>query len=147
MTRSKHPGLPVSLVCPQAATATERRAIAGLKTSNEDDPNSVDSPGTFGFFAQGKRFLHIMIDLPDSGTSITWSLWTYDSVSELWGLDTRLGTDGVVTLSASDADNPQRSIIEIDGLDRVYLQVTTTGGVFTEGVDAWLATSGIVDAS
>lgn len=145
MTISKSQGLPVSLVSPQAATAAERRAIASLKASNQN-PNALASPAKAGFFSYGKRFLHIVIKLPDAGTSITWSLWTYDSVSELWCIDTRLGTSGVVSLAASDTDNPQRSIIEIDGLDRVYLQITTAGGVFAQGVDAWLATSGIVDA-
>lgn len=135
---SKHPGVPVSLVQPGAATAAERKAVANLKAAN-----GAPAADAAGFHTQGKRFLHIVVQLPDAGTSVEWSLWTWDAASGLWCLDTRPGTAGTVALAV--ADSPQRSIVEIDGLERVYLQFKTFAGAFTTGLNAWLATSGEVD--
>lgn len=138
--QSRAPGVPVSLVQPSAENAADRRAIKSADAANGEPEGS-----TAGFFAQGRRWLHIVVSLPDAATSITWKLWTWDSVSELWTLDTRPGTGGTVALSDTDDDNPQRNLIEIDGVDRVYIELDDFVGVFTEGVDVWLSANGIVE--
>jgi hypothetical protein len=138
---SRQPGSPVSLKSAHARDdADARRVLADVGAANS--PPAADEKG---FSVQGKRWLHIVISLPDAGTSITWRLWTWDNVSELWCLDTRPGIGGTVSLAVADADNPQRSIIEVAGLDRVYLEIVTATGTFTNGLNAWLASNGEVD--
>lgn len=133
---SRTPGVPVSLRSAEATTAAERRAYSPVKANN-----GVPTADTIGLHTQGRRWLHIIVELPDASTSLTWSLWLWDSVSELWCLDTRLGTAGVVAMTDADADNPQHNIVEINGVDKVYIQFAGMTGVFTAGVNVWLSSS------
>lgn len=135
---SRQPGAPVSLVQPASTVLAKRRALKSVKADN-----GAPTTANQGFFTQNKRWLHIVISMPDAATTMDWKLWTWDAVSEKWCLDTRLGTSGVVSMVA--ADSPSRSIVEIDGLDKVYIELDNMGGVFTSGVDVWLATSGTVE--
>lgn len=94
-----------------------------------------------GFDTSGARYAHIIINLPDGSTSVEWSLYLYNDVSELWCLDTRLGTGGVVALADTDTDNPQCSIVEIVGVSKIAIVFDTMTGTFTSGIDAWLSAS------
>jgi hypothetical protein len=137
MSVSRTPGSPTSLV--QGETAAQRRAIKDATVAN-----GAPSAGTSGFNTQNKRFLHIEVYAKD-GTSVTWRLWTRrPGMSDKWCLDTRVGSSPTydATVTAAAADNPSVSLLEIDGWDRVYVELLTFTGVFTTGVDVWIGTSG-----
>lgn len=119
-------------------TAADRRVLAALKVANSA-PTQGDR--SVGYDTHGQRWLHIEIYLPDVGTSVEWVLHVWSDVSEKWLIDCRPGTAGVVSLAASATDNPQKSVIEIAGAPRVYLELRNMTGVFTQGVDAWLSAS------
>lgn len=94
--------------------------------------------GQVGYDVSSAENLHIIVLLPDAGTSLDWSLYTWDSVSELWTLDTRIGTDGVASLAAADANNPERVIVELGGIEKVALVTSNLAGVFTAGYNTWM---------
>lgn len=139
--------LPVSLVNSSSGVVAARRARAEIAVA---DPaaapiNLVDTPGTA---TNGPRWLHIKILLNDAGSSITWQLWLFDRASGRWGLDTRPGTDqgtpGTVALAQTDADHPQKSIIEIARVSHVFVRLLTFAGfpvppAVIGGVDVWLS--------
>lgn len=138
---SRSPGSPASLVAPGASDPDDRRAIAGATTGNS--PPTDDTPG---FPTRCHRWLHVEV-LSKVGTSVAWRLWSKRTgMSDKWGLDTRIGSSPswseVVTTAGAENGSP--SILEIDGWDRVYVEVLTfVGG--GEAVDVWLGASGVVD--
>lgn len=84
------------------------------------------------------KYLHVIVSLPDAATSLDWSLYTWDSTSEQWCLDTTIGTAGVVSLTAADADNPQRTIIPLRGEEKALIEIASSAGVFTTGYSVWM---------
>lgn len=130
---TRPPGAPVSLV--DGATSADRRAIKNSLTAIST-PVAVDK----GWKTKYKRWLHIVVKI-ETTASVVYSLYTRSEEDGEWALDTRLGTAGVVTLAVADADNPQRSIVEIAGVDEVYISLTHTTPA-GNGVSVWLATSG-----
>lgn len=144
---SRPPGSPVSLVAPAASTAAARRYLKGVLTDTGEPDNTLneDERAVLGVGTLNKRWLHVTVSLNDVGSSCEWKLWTFDRFSGLWSLDTRPGTSGVVALAESDADNPQASIIEIAGKDRVFIELVNIAAIGAEGIDVWLAGSGQVD--
>lgn len=89
-----------------------------------------------GYSTNGASNLHVVFNLPDPTTSLEWQLYTYDSASELWALDTRPGSSG--TVSVDDTLSPQRTILELGGIERVALVTQTLSGTFTTGYSAWM---------
>ena len=132
------PGAPVSLKSPEASTAAGRTARADIKANDAADPTASNK----GFNTLGHRWVHIMIELPDAATNLDWELWLWDRVSEKWYIDTRNGTNGTVTLLSTAVDNPQINMIEIAGVERVWIKIDNISGVFTNGANVWLAGSG-----
>jgi hypothetical protein len=131
-------GAPMSLVNARGATAAERRALKDVKAANGAPSNTA--PVTRGFNTRNKQYVHVVVELPDAGTSLVWRMYTWDATSERWTLETTLGTAGDVALAV--ADSPQRTIVEIDAATRVYIELLTFAGVFTEGASVWLSTVG-----
>ena len=132
-----HSGKAVSLVSPEAITAAKRRARAGIDVtgSPDIDPTSSDP----GYNTKSARWLQITVELPDATTTLDWELWLWDHVSAMWCLDTRLGTDGTVSITDADADNPQINLVEIPGVEKVFIKLDNGTGVFTNGANVWLA--------
>lgn len=143
VTGARSPGSPTSLVSPQAEEADDRRAIAGATAAN-GVPDDEDTPG---FATRCHRWLHVEI-LITGGTSVDWRLWTKRTgMSSMWCLDTRIGSaasDYAHQVLEAGPDNPQNSIIEIVGIDRVYIELLDFVASPT-GVDVWLGTSGDVE--
>ncbi len=126
---SREGGVPWSLFNPGGVTAASRRIIKAATVAN-----GVPVAATPGFATRGHRFIVGTIKLT-GGTGITYSVWIKSLVSDEWCLDTRLGTNGVVTLLTADPDNPQIFILEIVGIDRAYLELASVTGAT---IDAWL---------
>lgn len=91
-----------------------------------------------GYSLNGQSFVHVVTFLPDGATSLDWSLYTWDSVSDSWALVTSVGTAGVVSVTDADADNPQRTIVEMPGVEKVLVVTSNLAGTFTTGYSAWL---------
>jgi len=92
-----------------------------------------------GYVVEDAMLLHVVLFLPDAGTSLDWSLYTWDSTSEQWTLDTSIGTAGVVSVAAADAANPQRTVVELNSVEKAALVISNSAGVFTLGYSAWLS--------
>lgn len=94
----------------------------------------------WGYEVGGSPTVHVVVKLPDSATSLDWELYTYDSASQEWTLDTRPGTDGVVSMVSGDS--PARTILELPGVEKVALKISNLSGTFTTGYSAWLVGGG-----
>jgi len=140
-------GKPVSLVNPSGIPGAARRARSGVVAADAFNPNAAADPAALGFDTRGARWIHVLIRLPDVGTSLNWQFWLWSHDAQLWGLDTRLGTGGTVPLAFADADNPQPNIIEIGAVPRVYVLFRDLVGFVpaSTGVDLWVAGSGKVE--
>ena len=128
---------PKSLVQPDAKTAAERRLLRSVIAAN-GAPSGISRTGKG---TSGHRFLFVTIKLKDVGTTLKWRLWHLDRVSDEWCLDPRIGGcgEGEQFVDADGVFNPQRGIIEVGGIDKVYIELTEMTGVFANGVDVWLA--------
>jgi hypothetical protein len=118
------------------ATAAARRVLAGVIAAS-----TAPVAATAGIPTTSARFLHVVGKLND-GTSIKIKVWLRDSVSQEWTLDTDLGSNGLVTITqASPTSNPFRGLVEIAGIEEVYVQTLSPVGVLVAGLDVWLAGS------
>lgn len=126
-------GQQVSLHQPNAETPDKRASRLDV-AAPDPNPNTVPMPerAKLGHNTRGARWIHNTVQ-NESG-ACQYSLWLWDEVSELWCLDKRLGTDGIV--DATDGpDLPCRDIVEIAGTSRVYLQFVAASGAH----NAWLS--------
>ena len=132
------PGQPVSLVTApdNDNTVANRRYIKGATATR-----AAPTGSSVGARTKNKRWITVVTKINEVGMTWAWSLYTKSDEDGEWTLDTRLGTAGVVTLAQADADNPQRTIVEIAGQDEVYISGTVTSGGGS-GVDVWLLGSG-----
>jgi len=125
---SQSPGSPVSLVNPEKTTPVDRRAIRGATGAN-----GAPSGAKAGFATQNRKWLHIVLSLT-GGTSVDWTLWTWDKNDQKWTPDSEVGT-----VTTDTADSPARSVVELAGVDRVYVELDTF--VAAPSVDVWLASA------
>lgn len=145
------PGSPTSLHKPDADAGDDRRIIANYDVSAGgagDMPEPTDPPlqtsKLEGYNTRGARWLHYMVELLEAGTGVDFQLWLFDGNARRWYKDTRLGTDGTVTIAPADADYPQNAgIIEVAGVERAYIRLLNDTGAWTggatDGANAWLA--------
>ena len=132
---SNLPNGPTSLFNAKGQTAADRKALKSVKVAN-GAPNS----NTPGLSTRCKQFVHVIVSLPDAGTSLEWRLWIWDGASESWCVLTSIGTSGIVALGA--AYSPQRTVVDVCGSPYVYLELLTFAGTFTQGADVWLSSVG-----
>jgi len=133
---SRSPGSPTSLVNPTAELAADRRALRDVATAQAAPTTEP------GFATRCHRWLHVEIDVKD-GTSMDYQVWLKRTgMSEQWSLDTRVGTAG--TGAALASGSPVSFILEIDGVDRVFIRLLNPVGGPTTGTDVWLGSSGEV---
>lgn len=134
----------VSLKSPENADPDKRRVIAAATAAVAAPSNTaaLADREKAGWATGGRRWLHILVKVNTSG-SIDWQLWRFNHLSSLWTLDTRIGTAGTESLAFADADNPQGTIVEIDGADRVAIRLLNPVGLGS--VDVWLGAAGGVD--
>jgi len=130
-------GMSRSLVSPESSDPLKRRALKNVNVPSGAAANPTASDK--GFNTYGARYLHITVELPDATTTLDWELWLWDHISEKWCLDTRNGTNGTVSLADVDADNPQLNIVEIPGVERVFVKLDNGTGTFTNGANVWLS--------
>ena len=102
-----------------------------------------------GWALHGATILHIVSYLPDTGTSIDFKLYLYDTASEQWTLFTGIGSSGTVSLAHSDANNPRRTVLSaevssgvLSGIEKVAIVTSNKSGVFSTGYSFWLVGAG-----
>lgn len=127
------PGVPVSLVQPEAASPANRRARL-VKVADAGNPDSDVS----GFNTRGAQYLQITVKHLDVGASCDWELWLWSDAAGEWCLYPGLGTNGTVSCSQAGADHPQMRIPLVNGASKAWIKVDNLVGV-SEGVQVWLA--------
>lgn len=133
-------GVPVSLHNPRGPTPASRRALHVVAANGEPTQGEKN----FGFLTAGRRWIHVTVFV-DGGTSAQWRLWVWDATAALWRVYDKIGAgNGWVTVVAADDTNPGIEIVELDGEERVYVEVINLVGAPT-GVNVWLSGSGTVD--
>lgn len=92
-------------------TANDRRLLAGV--SDVTDAPTLKGDGVL---LQRNEFLHLFFSMtaPDPATYFTLQIWWYTPISGKWHLGETLN------VNANDV-----STFEVQGMDRVYVQVTT----------------------
>jgi len=114
------------------ATAALRKILSTSSTT------SAPTLPTQGYSLQGAGLT--IIDIVTAG-AMTWQLWTYSATSELWQLDTSLGTAGSIAFAGA---GQSRTEVDLRGLDRMAVVITVNGG--GSAISAW-ATGVPVDLS
>jgi hypothetical protein len=141
------PGSPTSLISPEAAAGDDRRCIANYDATVDmavpTDPPLITTK-LEGWNTRGARWLHYLVELLEAGSGCDFELWLFNDNARRWYLDTRLGTDGLVTIATTDADYPKNAgIIEIAGASRAYIRLLTETGTWTggatDGANVWLS--------
>jgi hypothetical protein len=87
----------------------------------------------YGYGVGLAKYIDVVSDLPDAGTSLDWQLYLWDPVSENWFPETTTGVTGV-TVAAS----PEVTRVDITGYSRVAVVTTSLSGTFTVGYSIWL---------
>jgi hypothetical protein len=118
---------PVSMKA--GATAAGRRAIAAAVAVTLAPANAYD--GEAG--GDAKRG-HVV--LKHDGVTVSYKIWTRLDFAGEWVARLDLGTAGIITVPV--ASSPSYLPVELHGADRVYVQITTATGPFTNGIDVWL---------
>jgi len=145
------PGTPTSLIKPDADAGDDRRVIANYDVAVAGDMAEPTDPTSLtakleGFNTRGARWLHYLVELLDvaaTASGVDFQLWLFDKNARRWRLDTRLGTNGTVTIANTDADYPKNGgIVEIAGMERAYIRLLTDTGTWSgdadKGANAWL---------
>jgi hypothetical protein len=116
---------PVSLK--QGATTAARRVIAAATAVVAAPTLQAD-----GFAGGNAKKGHIVVK--HDGTTVSFRVWLWLDVAGLWVLHPTLGT---VVVAA--ANSPSYKSFDLDGADRVAVEITVATGPFTDGIDVWLA--------
>lgn len=126
-------GIPTSLVSPEAASAADRRYIKNQKT-NGSAPTVV----TNGVRTHGCEQLIVVIQLPDAGTSLDYTVYVWDHVAEVWCI-------AQAATSVAVAASPARAVVPIYGAMKVAVLLNNFSGTFTTGANVWLSDNGRMD--
>lgn len=103
------------------ANSSDRKALAGATAAGSAPSSSAD-----GSFLNRIEYLHILFQLTTSGTCTFYvQLWWWSPITEIWHKGERLA------VNSNDIHT-----LEVQGLNRVYLQVDQVVGTGT--LDAWL---------
>lgn len=105
-------------------SAAERRILAGVT-----DVTAAPVLPSDGYLINRNEYIHLLFSVENSGADPVFALqvWWYSFISGLWhrGEPLTVNNQDLVTM-------------EVQGLDRVYLQVTAKSGTLPI-LDAWLA--------
>ena len=115
-----------------------RQIANATGVENSQIPISIDAPtlATDGFATNNQRYAHIVINtFPNLDNNAAFSVWGYNSAFDRWGVLTRhasgfkniyvLNNGNQSTLQHSQNSRPcTRYVLEIDGIDRIYIQST-----------------------
>ena len=92
---------------------------------------ATDAPSgaTAGYKNVGlQKNLHVLI-MNNNGGTFTFEIWGYHSFAGQWGrlkvIDPADGGDNVIVLTAAN-DDDEYNILNIEGIERVYVQCTAT---------------------
>ena len=125
------PEIPSSLN--PGATPALRRVLAAVAA-----PNGAPAGVGDGFATGFVRSLNFALLLTGGGAVITYRVWYWQRAAEVWCVDTRPAptTAGVITFDTATMPNPELNCADINGLERVYIEVLTLSLGAT--VDAWI---------
>lgn len=146
------PGQAVSLVKPEGDAGNDRRAIANYDVNGSGDMPAPTDPASLttkmqGWNVRGARWLRYFIELLDTAPTaagVDFQIWLFDGEARRWYLDTRLGTNGTVTIANTDAGYPKRAgVLEVNGAERAYIRLLndtgTWSGAADKGANVWLS--------
>ena len=118
--------------------ARSRQVANATGTANSQILISTDIPtlATDGYATNNQRYAHIVINtFPNLDNNAAFSVWGYNTAFDRWGVLTRhasgfkniyvLNNGNQFILQHSQDSRPcARSVLEIDGIDRIYIQST-----------------------
>lgn len=114
--------VPTSLVNARAATAAERRAVAGA-TATTGTPSAAND----GQHTRNHQYLHVVAESV-GGTSFNLTLWGFDNTSGKWVVIDEFETSGTVTVTTAAPNLYRSAPLLIAGLDRVYAEISAITG-------------------
>ena len=119
--------MPTKVICRTGVTggtASSRRLLAGVSAATAAPTLKGD-----GVLLQRNEFIHLFFDLTstDASAYFTLQLWWYTPISGKW----HIGESFTV-------NSDSLSTFEVQGLDRVYAQVTSVSATDTPTLDAWV---------
>jgi hypothetical protein len=103
------------------ATANDRRVLVSATAATPSPTASSD-----GFLMEGNEFVHLLFTTGGTTPVFQIQVWWYSTVSGQWH------KGEVLTVNDDDLDE-----IEVQGLERVFLQVTGVSGT-SPVLDAWI---------
>lgn len=105
------------------ATASERRVLSAVSAAGAEPSQSTD-----GYVIQQNEYLHLLFELGGTDPVFRIRIWFYSEISGHWHRSRQVvvNDDDIVT-------------VEVQGLDRVYLQVETTPSGTSPTLSAWVA--------
>ena len=123
-------------------TLQEGDAPADRALISESD-SVVAAPATDadGFATLSKKWLHLVVKMPDASTGLTLTMWVKDAASGEWAKFRDFGTDG--DLALTDADSVYREVIDTKGVEKVAFQTSSLSGTFTTGYSVWASANTI----
>jgi hypothetical protein len=102
-------------------TAAARRIIVEA-TATTSEPSAAGD----GVLLQRNEFLHLFFKVSGTNPVFSIQVWWYSPISGLWHKGE--------ALNVNDSD---LATIEVQGLTRMYLQITAISGSDTPTLDAW----------
>jgi len=113
VTRTGHPGqLP-----------NDRRILAGIDALNGEPVAKSD-----GDLLNRNEFIHLLFKIAGTNPVFEIQIWWYSFITGEWHRG-----------EALTVNNHDLVTIEVQGLDRIYLEVTDIDGTATPTLDGWLA--------
>ena len=107
------------------ATPDARRLLSDAVAAGVP-PDSTDQ--TLGALLNRNEFIHLLFDVSGTNPVFTLQVWYFSSISGIWHRGEAITVNNKDIVSA-----------EIQGLNRVYLEVIGVAGTGTPTLQAWLA--------
>lgn len=124
--------IPQSLYNPDAATAAERRVLAGISADNGAPSGDV------GFHTRNHKWLHVVAESVGAGASFDVTLYVRSKFSGTWAKALWFGTSGTLSITTAGSPSYAEPVL-IAGIDEAYLHASNFAGGGT--ANAWLAGS------
>ena len=136
------PTIPKSIHNPAATTAAERAVRAYVDVDSNPDTDPVAGTDQ-GFNTHQSQWLHVLAKTEDANATFDLEVWLWDVAAADWYLDTRLGTDGTITVDQAGADHPKGFIVEIAGAPKVFVKLDNATGTWAggaaDGASVWIS--------
>jgi hypothetical protein len=103
-------------------SASARRVLADVTTTTPEPSSTGD-----GVLLQRNEFIHLLFSVAGTSPVFSIQMWWYSPISGLWHKG-----------EAMNVNDSDLSTVEVQGLTRLYLQVTAVSGSGTPTLSAWV---------